>query len=123
MTHILISKESSESEERKLYCGADPATVSNWVSENHPTVTEHKPGVCIECRRLYIAMLTELANGLLSVTQCSKLRGVDPRTIRLWIKSGLPAQRIGSQWVVSRADLESYQPEKPGRRWEKSPVP
>ena len=38
-----------------------------------------------------------------------RLGGVDPATIRKWIKSGLlPASKAGHEWLIRVADLEPF---------------
>jgi excisionase family DNA binding protein len=48
---------------------------------------------------------------LLSLTEVAEMLKITRPSVFEAITSGrLPATKIGSQWVVSRGDLESYQP-------------
>lgn len=44
----------------------------------------------------------------LSTGEVAALKQRDAKTIRRWIKEGLPARKRGRTWVVQRADLEKF---------------
>lgn len=49
----------------------------------------------------------------LTVPEAAKLSGRNPETIRRWIRSGkLPAQKVGTQYLVSYADLSEMWSER-----------
>lgn len=51
---------------------------------------------------------------LLTVAQAAARRGVTRMSVHRWIRAGLPAVRIGSQWVIEPAALDAFQPRPPG---------
>jgi excisionase family DNA binding protein len=44
----------------------------------------------------------------LTTDQAAALAGVQPRTVRTWIRSGLPAKRRGRRLLISRKALDSW---------------
>lgn len=44
----------------------------------------------------------------LSVAEVAALKRRDPKTVRRWIREGLPATKRGGAWVVKRADLDRF---------------
>lgn len=54
--------------------------------------------------------------GLITTREASTIIGVTIRRVQALIKSGkLPAERIGRDWMIRRADAEKHQPERGGR--------
>lgn len=57
--------------------------------------------------------------------QASALAGVTPHTIKYWILSGwLPAEKVGSRWVIRISDLERVNNERKDSnyRWTRGPL-
>jgi len=52
---------------------------------------------------------------LLTVNQAAKHAGVCVNTMRAWLRAGLPAQKIGRDWLIDPADLEAFPRPKRGR--------
>ena len=47
---------------------------------------------------------------MITVPEAARRLGKNPETVRRWIREGrLPAQRVGTQHVISEADLEGVE--------------
>gem|GEM_PF-4915361 len=72
--------------------------------------------------RSIMALLDELRqeerivmDKLLTVNDAAVRAGVCTHTIRAWLRAGLPAQKIGRDWLIDPADLEAFPRPKRGR--------
>jgi len=45
---------------------------------------------------------------VLTVVDVAALKKRDPKTIRRWVREGLPATKRGNAWVIRRADLDHF---------------
>lgn len=53
---------------------------------------------------------------MMTTAQAAARLGVAVRTIQAWIKSGrLPARKMGRDWFIAEADLETFSPPPQGR--------
>jgi excisionase family DNA binding protein len=51
----------------------------------------------------------------ISITEAATRRGVARQTVLQWVRKGwLPAQRVGSQWIVDADTVANFKPPKPG---------
>ena len=44
----------------------------------------------------------------LSTDEAAEIAGVQPKTVRAWVSSGLPASKRGRRLVIARSALEAY---------------
>jgi hypothetical protein len=51
---------------------------------------------------------------LLTIAEVARRKKTTKYSVRRWIKSGLRARRLGSQFVVEARDLEAFRPRKAG---------
>ncbi len=60
--------------------------------------------------RLRTLAAQQVGKAALSVAEVAELKKRDPKTVRRWIREGLPATKRGGAWVVKRADLDHFVP-------------
>lgn len=59
-------------------------------------------------------MVKVIDDELLTLPEISYTLGMNPSTVRLWVREGrLPAEKVGRKWMVRRADLEQMLAEQP----------
>jgi len=58
--------------------------------------------------RLRALTAQQAGEAALSVAEVAALKRRDPKTVRRWIREGLPATKRGGAWVVRRADLDRF---------------
>ena len=59
-------------------------------------------------------MVRMLDDELLTLPEIAHTLGMNPSTVRLWVREGrLPAEKVGRKWMVRRADLEQMLADQP----------